>query len=174
MGTGKTVVGKKLAVRLGRKFIDTDAVIERKAGMLVTRLFAEKGETHFRELEKQVIARACLERGVIIATGGGAMVSEVNAERLKASGVVLCLHATPEVILKRVQGNKDRPLLQGGNPRNKIRALLAARAEAYAKADLTIDTSRLSVDEVVEAVLAAVEKRNVRLGLKPILPSLEE
>jgi shikimate kinase len=158
MGTGKSEVGKKLAIRLDRKFIDTDVLIEREAGTSISRLFADEGEAHFRTLEQQAIARACLEDGVVIATGGGAMVNEVNARRLKASGTVICLTAAPEVILARVQGNLDRPLLQGRDPLTKIRALLTARAQAYPEADLTIDTSCLGVDDVVEAVHAALAK----------------
>jgi shikimate kinase len=156
MGTGKSAVGKALATHLGYRLLDTDLLIEQEAGMSIAQIFAKKGEAHFRELEKQTIARACLEKGVVIATGGGAMTNTVNAERLKASGVVICLTASPEIILQRVQGNSDRPLLQGDDPLGKIRALLAARAEAYAQADITVDTSALKVEETVEAVLAAV------------------
>lgn len=159
MGTGKSTVGKMVAAQTGRIFIDTDTLIEREAGMSVAQIFAEKGEGHFRELEKQAIARACAEKGVVIATGGGAIACEENAACLKASGIVICLHATPEVIVQRVRGNTDRPLLQGDDPLTKIRALLAARAQAYARADMTIDTSSLSMNEAVEAVLAVLGKR---------------
>jgi shikimate kinase len=158
MGTGKSAVGKQLAARLGRKFVDTDVLIEREEGEPITRIFVEKGEPYFRELEKQVIACVCQEKGLVLATGGGAMLNEANVAQLKDSGTVICLTAAPEVILKRVRGNEDRPLLQSGDPLAKIHNLLAARVEAYAKADVTVDTSRLTVDEVVEAVLAALGK----------------
>lgn len=158
MGTGKSEVGKKLAMRLGRQFTDTDALIERETGLPIACLFADRGEAYFRELEEQVIARVCLEEGVVIATGGGAMINDANVRRLKASGTVICLTATPAVILTRVQGNTGRPLLHGGDPLAKIQALLQARAEAYAKADFTIDTSHLGVDEVVEAIRTVVAK----------------
>jgi len=158
MGTGKSEVGKKLAIRLGRKFIDTDVLIERETGTSISRLFTDQGEDYFRTLEQQAIIRACLEKGVVIATGGGAMVNAVNVKRLKASGTVICLIATPEVILARVQGNTDRPLLQGRDPLIQIRALLTARAKAYAAADVTIDTSYLGVDDVVEAIHTALAK----------------
>ena len=156
MGTGKSAVGRTLATHLGYRLLDTDLLIEQEAGMSIAQIFAKKGEAHFRELEKHTIARACLEKGVVIATGGGAMANAVNAERLKASGVVICLTASPEVIRQRIQGNSERPLLQGDEPLGKIRALLAARAEAYAQADITVDTSALNVKEAVEAVLAAL------------------
>src|SRR5712691_2151987 len=103
MGTGKSEVGKKLAARLDRKFIDTDALVEQEEGMSIAQLFADKGEPYFREREKRMVARVCQEGGVVIATGGGTMVNEENAAQLQASGTVLCLTATPEVILNRVQ-----------------------------------------------------------------------
>lgn len=157
MGTGKSTVGKVLAARLQRKFLDTDRLIEQEAGKSIAQIFAEHGEPWFRALEKQVIARVCKENNAVIATGGGAIVDAVNAECLKASGIVVCLSASPAAIWQRVQGGRERPLLYGEEPLEKIRALLAARAQAYARADVTIDTSSLGIDQVVEAVRAAVE-----------------
>jgi shikimate kinase len=162
MGTGKSVVGRALARRLHRKFIDTDALIENTAGMSIVRLFADKGEPFFRKLEKQAIAHACTEEKAVIATGGGAMIDEENVKQLKACGTVICLTATPEVILSRVQGNTDRPLLQADDPLTTIRELLAARAEAYAQADTMIETSHLSVEGVVNVIVSALE-RNVKV-----------
>lgn len=159
MGTGKSEVGKRLAARLGWRFIDTDVLIEQEAGMSITRLFADKGEPHFRGLEQQVITRVSMEKDVVIATGGGTIVNQANADRLTAGGTVICLTATPEVILSRVQGNTNRPLLQGDDPLGKIRMLLQSRADAYARADLAIDTSHLGVDEVVDAVQKALKER---------------
>jgi shikimate kinase len=157
MGTGKSEVGNLLAQRLQREFVDTDVMIEQTAGQTIARIFAEKGETYFRELEKQVIREVCQKQEVVIATGGGAIVNADNATRLKESGTVICLSATPETIIQRVQGNKDRPLLQGEEPLTKVRSLLTARAEAYARADITIDTSALSPSQVVETILALVK-----------------
>ena len=152
MGTGKSTIGKCIAARLGRKFIDTDALVEQKSGKTIAALFMERGEPYFRTLEQEAIDQVCTEEGSVVATGGGALVNEENARKLKASGTVICLTATPEIILSRVQGNRDRPLLQSDNPLEKIRTLLAARADTYAKADLTIDTSGLNVEAVVEKI----------------------
>ncbi len=163
MGTGKSEVGKKLAARLDRKFIDTDALVEQEEGRSIAQLFADKGEPYFREREKRMVARACQEGGVVIATGGGTMVNEENAAQLKASSTVICLTATPEVILNRVQKDETRPLLQSDDPLARIRTLLSVRATAYAKADVTIDTSQLSVDEVVQAALAILGKEQERI-----------
>jgi shikimate kinase len=126
--------------------------------MSIAQLFATRGEPYFRERERQMIAYACREEGAIIATGGGAMVSAENAARLKTSGTVICLTATPEVILGRVQKDETRPLLQSDDRLARVRTLLAARAVAYATADAMLDTSHLAVNEVVQAVLAILGK----------------
>jgi shikimate kinase len=156
MGTGKSTIGKKVADRLGWSFLDTDVLIEEDAGMTISRIFAERGEQYFRALERAVIARVCRVTRKVIATGGGVMTNEENVRLLKEHGTVICLTAQPEVILSRVQGNNDRPLLQSENPLEKIVELLAVRAEAYGKADFAIDTSHLNVDEVVETICSRV------------------
>ena len=122
--------------------------------MTIPTIFAERGEPYFRALERAVIARVCLATEQVIATGGGAMTNEENIRVLKENGTVICLTAQPEVILSRVQNNTDRPLLRGEDPLTKIIGLLSARAEAYRKADFTVDTSHSTVDEVVEAICA--------------------
>lgn len=154
MGTGKTAVGKRLAKRLGWRFVDVDALIEEAAKMPVARIFAERGEPIFRRLERRAIGRLVHGHEQVIATGGGAFVDPQSRARLRASGPVVCLTAQPRAILARVGRRLEaRPLLHGhGNPLARIRVLLAQRARAYAQADLTIDTSRLSVDETVERV----------------------
>ncbi len=156
MGTGKSLVAKRLAKRLGRRFVDTDACIEHEADMSIAQIFATEGEAAFRQRERQAIARACQEKEMVIATGGGAIIDKANARTMKASGPVVCLTARPEVIIQRVQGDTTRPLLQGPDPLEKIRRLLADRAAAYARADITIDTSSLDPDAVVEATLTAL------------------
>ena len=158
MGTGKSSVGKRLAARIGWRFFDSDVLIEQEAKTSIAQIFAEKGEAHFRALEKTTIDRLCRENNVVIATGGGAIVNDENAAHLKASGIVICLTATPEVIFTRVRGNTDRPLLQDPQPLEKIRTLLAQRAEAYAKADVTVDTSLLDIERVVGTILSQIEK----------------
>jgi shikimate kinase len=157
MGTGKSAVGNLLAKRMQREFFDTDALIEQVAGQPIARIFAEKGESHFRELEKRVIRQVCQKHSIVIATGGGAIVNVENATCLKESGTVICLTASPETIVQRVRENNDRPLLQEEDPLTKIRSLLAVRAEAYARADITIETSSLTPGEVVEMILAQVK-----------------
>lgn len=146
-----------MAQGLGRRFLDTDVLIEMEAGMTISALFAERGEPYFRALEHEIVCRVSEGRNLVVATGGGVMTNEANVQKLKESGMIVCLTATPEVIFSRVRGNADRPLLQGKNPMAKIRTLLATRAEAYAKADLTVDTSHLSTDDVIETIHARLK-----------------
>jgi shikimate kinase len=154
MGTGKTAVGKRLAKRLGWKFVDIDDLVEASAKMPISKLFAERGETVFRRLERRHISRVVHGRHQVIATGGGAFVNPKNRSLLRASGVVICLTARPSVILDRVSHKiRTLPMLAGvAKPLPRIRILLAQRAPAYAQADLTIDTSHLSVEDIVERV----------------------
>ncbi len=152
MGTGKTSVGKRLAKRFGWTFVDVDQLIETSAQMSIAQLFAKRGEAVFRRLERRHISRAVRGSEQVIATGGGAFIDAENRARLRLSGPVICLSATPQAILARV-GRRitTRPLLQGSkNPLARIQALLRQRARAYRQADLTLDTSALTIQEVVD------------------------
>ena len=154
MGTGKTSVGRRLARRLKWRFVDLDRQIEASAKMPIARIFTERGEGVFRRLERRFVNRVTKTHHQVIATGGGAFVDPQSRARLRVSGPVVCLTATPQAILARV-GRKleSRPLLHGaGQPLARIRRLLQQRAKAYAQADLMIDTTGLSVDEVAERV----------------------
>lgn len=157
MGTGKSEVGRRLAQRLGRIFVDTDAMIVERAGKSVPAIFAEDGEVRFRTLEAEAVAEAVRRHGAVIAVGGGAVVDPANAGRLRAAGVMVHLTADPETILARVGDAPDRPLLAGGDPREAVTRLLAEREAAYtAAADVTVDTSARTVDEVVDEIRRTV------------------
>lgn len=154
MGTGKTTVGRRLAAALGKQFIDTDAEVESATGLTIPEIFARYGEPYFRAEEARALARACAGRGRVIATGGGAVLAPANVEAMRRAGKVVWLQATPEVIQKRVGGHGDRPLLARDNSLERIRELLARREPHYrACADLAIDTSALSVGEVVAEIM---------------------
>lgn len=152
MGTGKTIVGKKLAKRLGWKFFDVDQLIEERAKMPIAKIFTEHGEAVFRRMERRWLHQLRRSTHQVIATGGGAFVDPINRRWLRASGPVICLTARPRVILQRMGRHLNtRPLLAGKvDPLTRIRQLLTQRASAYAQADLTLDTSDLSIDQVVE------------------------
>ncbi len=153
MGTGKTAVGREVAQRLGWRFVDTDDLVVEAAGMDVPAIFARFGEAHFRALERQAIDRACARPGAVIATGGGAMLDPANRTTLSAAGPVICLDADVDAIVDRVGIDAHRPLLAGANVRERVRALRAERAPAYAAAEHHLDTSGRSVAEVADAVL---------------------
>jgi shikimate kinase len=152
MGTGKTSVGKRLAARLGWIFVDTDDIIAARERRSIEAIFAAEGEPYFRAREREAVAEAAALRDVVIATGGGAVVDEGNFETLRRAGLLVCLTATPEEILRRTQGH-GRPLLRGDRER-RVRALLEERAASYARVPHAVDTTHLSVDEVVERILA--------------------
>jgi shikimate kinase len=155
MGTGKTVVGRELARRLGRRFIDLDDEIERAAGRSVREIFERSGEADFRAREREALERVCRLDAAVVATGGGTPVDPVNRRVLRAAGNVICLGADVPTILARVGDGQDRPLLAGTSDRSaRIRWLLEARAEAYADADHGVDTSGREVDDIVGEITA--------------------
>jgi len=158
MATGKSSVGPKLALRLGYDFVDVDALIEVEAGMPVPEIFSTYGEGAFRSLESRMLERVAARARCVIATGGGAIVDVRNLELLRRNGVIVTLTAEPDVILERIGSRNDRPMLQGGETRERIGHLLAERAAAYAKADLTVDTSTRTVEEVVTHLVEALKQ----------------
>ena len=164
MGSGKTVVGAELSRLSGRPLLDADGEIVLRAGKPVHRIFEIDGEAAFRELERSVIGDLCSRSGSIISAGGGAFVDPGNQERMLGNGLVFCLSARPETILKRISqtlGSNNsvevkapvRPLLAGDDPLERIKALLAQRADAYARTHYTIETDDLTPIQVAMRVL---------------------
>jgi shikimate kinase len=156
MGTGKTSAGKLLAEKLGREFLELDGIIEKKEGLLIKDIFAKKGESYFRGLEKNAVKEAVQNKGAVISAGGGAVIDEENLKNFKENGVLICLEASPAVILKRTKGSECRPLLNVPDPEKKIRELLQRRKPYYQKADFCVDTDEMSVEEVVEKIMAVL------------------
>ena len=153
MGTGKTTVGRALAARLAREFVDTDRVIEERHGPIPT-IFAEHGEEAFRRYEREVADELAERRRLVIATGGRTMVDPVNAQRLGTTGDVVCLVASLDTILERVAvdgADETRPLLHGDDVRARVADLLAERAAAYG-AFHQIPTDRRTPDELATAI----------------------
>lgn len=153
MATGKSSVGERLAKRLARPFVDTDRLVERAEGRSIEAIFATDGEPYFRAAERRAIGEALALGDAVIATGGGAIVDPENFAALSAAAPIVCLTARPEILAARAGATGSRPLLAGEDPRRRIDRLLAERAPAYAKADLTIDTSERTVDEVVDRIV---------------------
>ncbi len=154
-GTGKNAVGRALAERLGMQFIDTDRLIEEKAGMPIQEIFEKHGEPRFRAIESEAIKEASANEGRVVATGGGAPMRKENAEALKASGIVVLLECSPEVIYKRIKGDRHRPALTGiGSEFEEIKFMLAKRNPTYnSLADFVSDTTSKSIKENVDEII---------------------
>ena len=153
MGTGKSSVGQLAAAQLHFRFVDTDELIEGRAGKTISAIFAEEGESKFREYERTVVEELKNFHRIVIATGGGLVAHEENLASLKTHSLVLCLWASPETIWERVRHQSHRPLLQTPDPLGKIRQLLAEREPFYRSADVLVSTELRSVKEVVQHVI---------------------
>jgi shikimate kinase/3-dehydroquinate synthase len=161
-GTGKSLVAMEVALRLNWDFLDTDDEIVKQTGKPIAEIFRQDGEGKFRELEREMIRKACHQRQTVIAIGGGAIVDSQNYELLAKTGLIVCLEAKPETIYERLfreaarnPKTEVRPLLATDNPLERIRQLKASRQPYYARADWTIHTDGLSVGEVAEEVIRA-------------------
>jgi shikimate kinase len=157
MGTGKSEAGKELSKVLGWKAIDVDTEIEKSQRMKITWIFKQFGEPGFRDIETEMIKKLSKNKNVIISTGGGAVLRQENMDALRENGVIICLTATPETILKRTSNNNDRPLLQVKEPLKKIRELLEFRMPYYEKADIMIDTEKKTPLEIAEEIIKLVK-----------------
>ena len=160
MGTGKSSVGQEVARRLGRPFVDMDVEIEARAGKPISSIFAQEGEAAFRKLETEAVADVAANDNQVIACGGGVVMNKENVSRLKKNSILICLTASPDVILRRVSADDTvRPLLAGRNKDQTIRELLATRQPLYQQAaDIMIDTSDLDVNGVVEQIIVGLEE----------------
>jgi shikimate kinase len=153
MGTGKSVVGKRLAERRGWRYIDTDDLVVGSAGCAISALFEQEGEGGFRDRETAAIRSLLGVEEAAVATGGGILGRDENVSLLRSIGPLICLKARPEVILERTRPWQDRPLLAASRePQATVERLLSERAPRYALADVTIDTSDLAVEEVVDEI----------------------
>ena len=157
MGAGKTTVGRILAQKLGYIYIDADMLIEERAGRTITEIFSEKGEEYFRDLETETLKSLSDKEKQVIATGGGAVMSEENRNLMESGGVTVYLKAPAHVIWDRVKDSKSRPLLQVEDPFGTIEKLLEKRIPAYERADLTVDTESLSAEEVASEIIGKLD-----------------
>ncbi|MCM1388619.1 MAG: shikimate kinase [Bacillus sp. (in: Bacteria)] len=160
MGSGKSTVGIKLSYHLRRALEDTDKLIEKEEGRTISKIFRDDGEPYFRNLETE-----CLKKLIqttddkIISVGGGLPMRKENHELLKKLGTVVYLRATPETIYERVKHDTSRPLLQGGNPQEKIRTLLRERTPIYEQAaDFIVDVDNKDFEEILEEIAHTLEK----------------
>jgi len=164
MGSGKSTVGPIVAERLGYRFLDLDAEVEKAAGVSISELFVRRGERMFRALETAVLSEAAAQERVVVATGGGALATEGNLLMAESSGFIVYLKLPPDVLARRLHSPEGRPLLKddSGQPLTRdqiiarLTALLSKRQRFYEHADAVIEAERLSPDEVADAIVAAL------------------
>ena len=162
--TGKTCVGRRLAERLSREFVDTDQCVEEMAGKSIPEIIAEEGDEAFQDLERQALDEACTRRGVVIAVGGGAIMFEEDRDLMVETGHVVCLEAKPHTIYERLRRAQAEgtssvagALLRGDDPVSRIAMFKEIRQPYYAIADWTVHTDRLTIDQVVKEIMHGPE-----------------
>lgn len=171
MGAGKTTVGRALAKRLGLRFVDSDHEIEERTGATIPLIFEIEGEESFRRREADVIRDLTEEEGIVLATGGGAILSPENREYLKAHGTVIYLRASVNSIMHRTSNDRSRPLLQTADPRKKLEELSVQREPLYTEvADIVIDTGRPNVHAMVQNILTQLGLDNSKQNNKVMKP----
>jgi len=161
------MVGRELAKRLGMKYIDTDEMIQKREGRGIPEIFAQDGESYFRKIETQVVKEVSKLEGYVISTGGGVVLNRENMEALKKRGYLVCLKATPEVILRRIkEEGEERPLLKGFvDQKKRIQELLEKRNPLYKQVDFVIDTSFLPVSEIVDRIVTSLSRKKLWVRL---------
>jgi shikimate kinase len=153
MGTGKSTVGRYVAKQMDFQFIDSDHEIEQVQGKPVSAIFAEEGETRFREMEREFVLHGHPSEKCVVACGGGLVVPDGMIELLHARGIVMCLHAPIETIIERIMHTTHRPLLQGGDPAQRLRDLYAQREELYRRTGTMVLTDSRPMREIASHVL---------------------
>ena len=157
MGTGKSVVAKELARKLKMKFIDMDRIIEEGQGMSIADIFSRYGENYFRQQENRLVKELSQKENMIIATGGGTLLSSDNARILGQRGQIICLYADSRTIYNRVKRRNNRPLLKGENVLSEIDRLLEERKKIYDNIKWKIDTTNLNIQEVTDKIIALLK-----------------
>lgn len=153
MGAGKTTVGRRLAARLGRRFVDSDAEIEKAANMSVEEIFTARGEAEFRAGEARVIARILKDEDLVLGTGGGAFISPDTRDIIKQGAVSVWLKAEFDILFARVSRRANRPLLKTANPRQTLQDLIDTRYPIYAEADVVTISNDVPHDQVADDII---------------------
>ena len=154
MGSGKSTLGAALAARLGLGFVDVDACIVAIAGMSIPDIFATEGEAGFRDREAQALADALAHQPAVVATGGGAVLRQANRDAMQAVGCVVYLHVSTQEQLRRIEGDRNRPLLGSDAPAQRLAELQSQREPLYRQiANLVIDTSVQTPEQLAAALV---------------------
>lgn len=160
MGVGKTTVGRALAKQLGLEFVDSDAEIEERTGVTITTIFDIEGEDGFRIREEKMIAELTRRQNIVLATGGGVVLSEANRRCLRQNGTVVYLHASVDMQMDRTRNSKNRPLLDGKDREKVLTELMAEREPLYRQeADLVFTTDSRSAHAVARDVIKEIKAK---------------
>ena len=168
MGCGKSSIGRRLATRLGLPFMDADEEIERVAQKSISEIFADHGEAFFRDREAKVIARLLAGGPQVLATGGGAFMTEETRARIREAGISIWLRAELPVLLRRVGKRDTRPLLKDAEPEAVMRRLMEARYPVYAEADITIESRDVPHEGIVTEIVNALDRHPALAQTPPI------
>lgn len=162
MGAGKSTIGRILAEKLGYQFMDSDHEIESKTGATIPMIFDIEGEEGFRLRESQAIDELTMNQEMVLATGGGAVLNADNRKHLRSRGFVIYLRSSVDTLVKRTRNDRNRPLLQTGNPTETFKKILDERSSYYEEvADLIVETEQASVHRVVREILGRLEKEKI-------------
>ncbi|MCC2595970.1 shikimate kinase [Pusillimonas sp. MFBS29] len=163
MGAGKTTIGRHLARATGREFLDLDHELEARCGVRVALIFDIEGEEGFRKRESLALDECTQRPGIVLATGGGAVLADENQRYLKERGVVVYLRATAEELFRRVARDRNRPLLQTADPQGRIRELLEQREPIYESlADLILETGSAPATQIVRVLVSRLQQYKVQ------------
>ena len=152
MGTGKTSVGKSLAEKLGKQFIEMDELIEQRASKSINDIFAQDGEAHFRRLESELLKELAAKEDLVVSCGGGLICNEDNLKVLKDTGIIFNLESSPQAIYERTKRYTHRPLLNVDDPLGKIKGLLLKRRPFYERAHHSVRSEEESPQEVADRI----------------------
>jgi shikimate kinase len=166
MGAGKSTVGRQLAERLGKRFIDADRELESRLGVSIAVIFDVEGEAGFRRREALLLAELTQETDIVLATGGGAIEDGATRSALKSRGMTIYLAASPKELSSRTRGDRNRPMLHGAEPEERLEELLRRREAWYREvADLVVETGRPSVSRLTLMILEALREHPVGMQL---------
>ncbi|MEE8359773.1 MAG: shikimate kinase [Candidatus Omnitrophota bacterium] len=158
MGTGKSVIAKRISRRLKMKYVSTDSIIEAKEKRPINEIFTKDGEPYFRIVEREAVREVSAMENCVVAAGGGVVLNEDNMADLRKGGIIVCLNASAKDVYERTKSYANRPLLNVPDPLAKIKELMDKRELYYKKADYQVETSSKTVDEVVDEVIAIWER----------------
>ncbi|MFK5985696.1 MAG: shikimate kinase AroK [Pseudomonadota bacterium] len=159
MGAGKTTIGKRVASFLGCDFFDSDRVIEERTGVSIPLIFELEGEEGFRRRETEVLEELCKDKNIVLATGGGAILSEKNRQILQKNALVIFLTASLEKLFERTSRDRNRPLLQTKDPKQKLKKLLEERLAIYEEmSDIIVTTDHQSIQQTVSQIIEQIDE----------------